>query len=145
MMSTSEYNLVKRTGWGTIILGGLAALYAVIAFFSTTLGGEVEIKEIDGFKAIVIYLLDFLVCLSMVVGLVGGIVSWWHRITGGILLILAGVIMVVLSFLPVSFRTPMDQEEVVGGPFGVPFLIAGVLILWMWWRSKRRDAIKSES
>jgi hypothetical protein len=145
MMSTSEYNLVKRTGWGTIILGGLAALYAVIAFFSTTLGGEVEIKEIDGFKAIVIYLLDFLVCLSMVVGLVGGIVSWWHRITGGILLILAGVIMVVLSFLPVSFRTPMDQEEVVGGPFGAPFLIAGVLIIWIWWRSKRRSAVESES
>ena len=144
-MITNKYKPVKRTGWGTIILGGLAALFAIIAFFSTAFGGEVEIKEIEGFKAIVIYLLDFLVCLSMVVGLVGGIISWWNRIAGGIILILAGTIMVVLSFLPVSFRTPMDQEEVVGAPFGVPFLIAGVLILWIWWRSKRRDAVKSES
>jgi hypothetical protein len=136
---------VKRTGWGTVILGGVAALYAVIAFFSTALGGEVEIKEIEGFKAIVIYLADFLVCLSMVIGLFGGIVSWWHRIPGGMLLILAGVIMVALSFLPVSFRTPMDQEGVVGVPFGAPFLIAGLLILWAWWRSKRGKVIKTES
>ena len=144
-MITNKYKPVKRTGWGTIILGGLAALFAIIAFFSTAFGGEVEIKEIEGFKAIVIYLLDFLVCLSMVIGLVGGIVSWWHRIPGSILLILAGVIMVAISFLPVSFRTPMDQEEVVGGPFGAPFLIAGVLILWAWWRSKRSEVIKAES
>lgn len=144
-MKTNKDKPVKRTGWGTIILGGLAALYAVIAFLSTALGGEVEIKEIEGFKAIVIYLADFLVCLSMVVGLVGGIVSWWHRIPGGILLILAGVIMVSLSFLPVSFRTPMDQEAVVGAPFGAPFLIAGVLILWAWWRSKRSAVKKVES
>lgn len=80
-------------------------------------------------------------CLSMVVGLIGGIVSWWNRIPGGILLILIGVIIVVLSFLPVSFRTPMDQEGVAGAPF----LIAGALILRAWWRSKRSDIIKAES
>jgi hypothetical protein len=138
MATGTVYNPVKKTSWGTVILGGLAAAYGIAAFISTSTGGEIEIKEIEGFKAMTIYLQDLLVLVATLLALAGAIIACWNRLPGVVLLILAGVTMIIVAVLPASFDTPLTQGDKGGaGALGAPWLIAGGLILLIWWRSRK--------
>ena len=141
MPATSENRLAKGIRWAARIVGGLIAVMAVAMLFAPFLRGEVELTEIEGYKAIVIYLQDIFMWLSAIVVVVGYIVSWWRVLPAGILLVLAGLAVVVNFFLPASFRTPFSQGEPgVGVGFvlvGLPFLVVGVLFLSSWWLSRK--------
>ena len=140
MSATNKDRLEKVTRWAARILGGIMAVIAVSMIYVPFGRGEVELTEIEGYKAIVIYLQDVFMWLSSIVAVVGYILSWWRVLPAGILLVLAGLAIMVNFFLPASFRTPFSQGEPVEGGFvlvGLPFLVAGVLFLWSWWLSRK--------
>ena len=143
MSATSENRLAKGIRWAARIVGGILAVVAVAMLYGPFNRGEVELTEIEGYKAIVIYLQDVFMWLSAIVAVVGYIVSWWRALPAGILLVLAGLAVVVNFFLPASFRTPWSQgEPEFGVSFGFllvgsPFLVAGVLFLSSWWLSRK--------
>ena len=143
MPATSENRLAKGIRWAARIVGGLIAVMAVAMLFAPLIRGEVELTEIEGYKAIVVYLQDIFMCSSAIVVVVGYIVSWWRMLPAGILLVLAGLAVGANFFLPASFRTPWSQGDPVGAVVvgfvlvGLPFLIAGVLFLSSWWLSRK--------
>jgi hypothetical protein len=145
MAVTNESDRGRRVKLWAAIVWGIVAILAVAMFFTQIVDVEDQIIEREDVTVIALYVDSLFIYLSAVVALVGGIVSWWARLPGGILLILAGVIFIVLSFLPVSFRTPGAQDEGGAGVFGAPFIVVGVLFIWSWWHSKKEAASIAET
>jgi hypothetical protein len=136
----------RRIRLWAIIVGVIAAILAVASFITQIVDVEDQLIQRDGLTVIVLHIDSLFIYLSAVVAVTGFIISWWHKLPAGILLVLAGVCFIVIEFLPHSFLAPTPiaasgvSVEVEAEPafiFGIPAFVAGVLFLWYWWVSEK--------
>ena len=132
--------------WAIVIIS-IAAILAVAMFITQMTGTEGQIMEREGYKIITLHPETLLIYISAIVALVAYVISWRHKLTAGIMFILAGISWIILDLLPDAYVTPEFVAsrhaglEASGGPvfiFGIPFLVAGVLFLWYVWSYRRR-------
>ena len=136
----------KKIRLWAIIVGAIATILAVASFFPQIVDVEEQLMERDGLTIIALHVDSLFIYLSAVIAVTGYIISWWHKLPAGILLVLAGIFFIVIEFLPDSLMAPMPGAapepgvEVEVEPafiFGIPALVAGVLFLWYWWVSEK--------
>jgi len=148
MVVTSKSRRGSRVKLAAIIVGGIAVILAVASFITQIVDVEDQLIEKDGLTIIALHVDSLLIYLSAVFVVIGYILSWWYNLPAGILLFLAGVLFIVIDFLPDSFLAPSPAEvaqlgaEAAEEPafiFGIPAIIAGVLFLWYWWLSRKRN------
>ena len=138
----------RRVKLWAAIVGGIAAILAVAMFFTQIVDVEDQIIERDGFQVISLHVETLFIYLSAVFAVIGYIISWWHKFTAGILLVLAGSFIIVIDFLPDSLLTPSSAalSQATGEPgfgYGIPAIVAGVLFIW--YRGlTRKSAVKSD-
>ena len=136
----------RRIKLWAFIVGGIAAILAVAMFFTQIADVEGQIIEREGFTVITLHLDSLFIYLSAVFVVIGYIISWWHKLPAGILLVLAGIFFIVIDFLPDSFLAPSPGAAAQAGAeaveepafiFGIPALAAGILFFWYLWRSRK--------
>jgi hypothetical protein len=135
-----------RVKFGAAIVGGIAAVLAVASFITQIVEVEDQIIDREGFTVIALHVDSLFIYLSAVVVVIGYIISWWHKLSAGILLVLAGFFFIAIDFLPDSFLapSPVGAAETAEEPafiFSIPAIAAGALYLWYWWLSKKRTLI----
>ena len=154
MSVTYESERGRRVKIWAYVVGGIAAISAVAMFFTQIVDSEGQLVERDGFQIISLYVETLLIYISAILAVIGYILSWRHKLTAGILLVLTGIIFIVIDFLPDSLITPSSVEsrhagpEASGGPafvFGIPALIAGLLFFWYLWFNKRRNVSTADA
>jgi hypothetical protein len=123
-------------------VGGIAAILAVAMFFTQIVDVEDQIIERERITLIALHVDSLFIYLSAIVAVIGYIISWWHKLPAGILLVIAGGFFIVIDFLPDSFLapSPLAGTEAAEEPafvFGIPALVAGVLFLWYWWLNRK--------
>jgi hypothetical protein len=136
----------RKIGLWAIIVGGMAAILAVASFFTQIADVEGQLMERDGLTVIALHVDSLFIYLSAMIAVTGYIISWWHKLPAGILLILAGVFFIVIEFLPDSLMAPIPAAASEAGVevevepafvFGIPALVAGALFLWYWWVAEK--------
>jgi hypothetical protein len=137
MTATNESSRGKNVKLWAIIVGGIAAVLAVASFFTQIVDVEDQIIEREGFTLIALPVDSLFIYLSAVFVVIGYVISWWHELPAGILLIIAGVFFIVIDFLPDMFFAPSPvaagaAEQEPAFVFGVPSIVAGALFLWYW-------------
>lgn len=146
MKTTSESQKGRNIKLWATIVGGIAAILAVASFITQIVDVEEQIIERDGFTVIALHVDSLFIYLSAVFVVTGYIISWWHKLTAGILLVIAGLFFIVIDFLPDSFlapspaATPQEGAEAAQEPafvFGIPALVAGLLFFWYLWRTRK--------
>ena len=146
MSVTYESDRGRRVKLWAYVVGGIAAISAVAMFFTQIVDTEGQLVERDGFQIISLYVETLLIYISAILAVIGYILSWRHKLTAGILLVLTGIIFIVFDFLPDSLITPSSVEsrhagpEASGGPafvFGIPALVAGLLFFWYLWLTRK--------
>jgi hypothetical protein len=68
--------------------------------------------------------------------LVGVLIAWRREGLGGLILILAAVVLFLIMSVVVTTKYP-DQWPSLMLLFVVPYLVPGILFLICWWRSKK--------
>jgi len=121
-------------------VGGIAAILTVAMFFTQIVDVEDQVIEREGITIIALYVDSLFIYLSAVFVVTGYIISWWHKLPAGILLVIACLFFIVIDFLPDSFLSPVPEAATQAAQepafvFGIPALIAGLLFLWFCWRS----------
>lgn len=146
MVETSKNDRGRRIKLWAFIVGGIAAILAVAMFFTQIVDVEGQIIEREGFTVIALHVDSLFIYLSAVFVVIGYIISWWHKLPAGILLVLAGIFFIVIDFLPDSFLAPSSVEAAQAGAeaveepafiFGIPAFVAGLLFFWYLWRSRK--------
>ena len=141
MATTIESNRGRRVKLATIIVGGIAAILAVASFVTQIVDVEGQLMERDGLTVIALHVDSHFIYLSAVIAVTGYIISWWRQLPAGILLVLAGFLLIAIEFLPDSLLSPMPGAaskpgvEVGVEPafvFGIPAILAGILYLRYW-------------
>ena len=118
-------------------MGRIAAVLAVAMFFTQIVDTEGQVIDRNGFTVISLHVETLFIYLSAIVAMIGYIISWWHKFTAGILLVLAGSFFIVIDLLPDSLMTPSSaaSRQATGEPgfgYGIPASVAGGLFLWYW-------------
>jgi hypothetical protein len=146
MAVTSESDRGRRVKLWAAIVGGIVAIFAVAGFITQIIDVEDQITKINGFTVISLHVDSLFIYLAAVCVVIGYILSWWHNLTAGILLVLAGIFFIGIDFLPDSFLAPNPEAAIQTGTeaveepafvFGIPPIIAGALFLWHWWLSRK--------
>jgi hypothetical protein len=91
MAVTSESGRGRRVKLWAAIVGGIVAIFMVAAFITQIVDVEDQIIEINGFTVISLHVDSLFIYLSAVFVVIGYILSWWHKLTAEILLVLAGI------------------------------------------------------
>jgi hypothetical protein len=141
-MAASESKRGRNIKLWAFIVGGIAAILAVASFITQIVDVEDQIIERDGITLIALHVDSLFIYLSAVFVVTGYIISWWHKLPAGILLVIAGVFFIVIDFLPDSFLAPslVAGSEAAQEPafvFGIPALISGLLFLWFCCHSRK--------
>jgi hypothetical protein len=146
MVVTRERRWGRRIKLAAIIVGGIVAIFAVASFITQIVDVEDQIIEISGLTLISLHVDSLFIYLSAVFVVIGYILSWWHKLTAGILLVLAGIFLIGIDFLPDSFLAPNPEAtiqtvaEAAQEPafiFAIPPIIAGALFIWYWSLSRK--------
>lgn len=141
MATTIERSRGRRIKLAAIIVGGIAAILAVASFFTQIVDVEGQLMERDSLTIIALHVDSLFIYLSAIAAVTGYIISWWHKLPAGILLVLAGFFFIAIEFLPDSLMAPMPASvtepgvEVEAEPafvFGIPAILAGILYLRYW-------------
>ena len=127
MQGSNQHRLAKRMRWAGRVIGLGAAGFFLIALivtatFDVLAEGWEAIMDVEGI------LLGVLVAIA----LAGGIVSWWRERLAGILLVL-----IAIGFGTYSGEIAGRNHIIVGLMIGLPYLIAGVLLLYSWRLSRK--------
>jgi hypothetical protein len=111
--------------WTARILGII-----VLVFFLMILIGEIVTaiqEEGWGFDVESLY-----VILPTIIALTGYILGWWHKITGGFLLVFVSIVFGILTSVSIwQHQTPWSSVRalVAWSIIGLPFLVIGALYL----------------
>jgi hypothetical protein len=120
---TKNDSLSAIINWIARILG----LIVLIIFVWFVLGETVvTIQEGNGFDVQSLYII-----LPIVLALAGYVIAWWHKVIGGSLLVLVGIIFTILVAVTAGQRGPMSDFHAVIAwlILSLPFLIIGGLFL----------------
>ena len=110
------------------VVAGFIVIFAVGQWISTLAAGGL----VQGWRLSTTGMA--LYCLLIAVG---SVIGWWRENTGGTILIIAGLGMLLATFI---FMPPHDYW--VPLIFSLPFLLSGVLYLIYWKRSKSTKVLK---
>ena len=110
------------------VVAGFIVIFAVGQWISTLAAGGL----VQGWRLSTTGMA--LYCLLIAVG---SVIGWWRENTGGTILIIAGLGMLLATFI---FMPPHDYW--VPLIFSLPFLLSGVLYLIYWKRSKPTKGLK---
>lgn len=117
-----ELRLITRSLMLLALLTGI--LYARV-FITTTM------KELDASGQGAIGILSFLFLVTAIIGL---LLTWRWEGPGGIVVLLSGIGLTVLTF----FIVPKTESPWLSAFFyGSPFIITGCLCLLCWWRANK--------
>ena len=84
-------------------------------------------------------LAEIAVVLSLVLGV---LIAWWREGLGGLILVLAAVVLFLIMGFVVAAEYP-DQRPTLLQVFVVPYLVPGSLFLICWLRSRKLGIIIS--
>lgn len=121
----NRIRLAKRMRWTARVIG-----LCVAGFFLTFLIGDaITSILIEGLPPVTREVMVEVIPMGVLGGiaLAGGIVSWRRERLASILLIAAAIGVGILIEVPAQVRLM----------FGLPYLIAGVLLLTSWWLSRK--------
>ena len=133
-MESKQYLLVKRMRWTGRVIGLFTAGF-FLAFFIGEAISEVLAEDWEATIGVEGILLGILVAIA----LAGCIISWWRQRLGGILLILASIGLGI----HIGIIAPRNHFF-VWLIMGLPYLIAGGLLLYAWWLERKAAELKSE-
>jgi hypothetical protein len=133
-MESKQYLLAKRMRWTGRVIGLFTAGF-FLAFLIGEAISEVLAEDWEATIGVEGILLGILVAIA----LAGCIISWWRQRLGGILLILASI------GLGIHIGIIAERNHfLVWLIMGLPYLIAGGLILYAWWLERKAAELKSE-
>ena len=128
MSESNDNRLAKRMRWAARIIGLL-----VFGGFLLTLIAQGISEAIGGRREALTNIQGIMLAVITAVALAGCILSWWRERLTGILLIVTAVVMGTYGGI-IAGR----NNIVVGLVLGLPYLIAGVLLLYAWRLSKHK-------
>ena len=121
-MDGHHSNLIKLLRWAGRIIASIAAIWFVLMLIGSAITEGVGPMPIESGTLVLIG----------VVGLAGCIASWWRDMTAGILLVLTSI------GLDVHIGCFAGHSHVLAWSIiGLPYLVAGVLLLYSRWLSKQ--------
>jgi len=82
---------------------------------------------------------EMVVVLTLVLGV---LIAWWREGLGGLILMLAAVVLFLILGFVVASEYP-DQRSTLLQVFVVPYLVPGILFLICWFRSRKPGTILS--
>lgn len=82
---------------------------------------------------------EIVVVLTLVLGV---LIAWWREGLGGLILVLAAVVLFLIMGFVVAAESP-DQRSTLLQVFVVPYLVPGILFLICWFRSRKPGTILS--
>ena len=142
-MSTTNERVAKGMRWAARIVGLPVTLFGAMMAF----GEGIQSIQTEGFGPINSALAwgGLFIVLSMVIALVGCVISWWKVRIAGILLVLTFLCLIVAGILaggPVDLPARFSLSVILmnmrpASIMGSPFLIAGVLFLISWRLSQK--------
>jgi hypothetical protein len=115
---------------GMKLAGQIIGLVAGGFFFAFITGEAISDIIAKGWAAITAQ--GILLGILIVLALAGGILSWWREQAGGVLLLLAAI---GLGILIGAFAG--QNHFIAWLIIGLPFLIAGGLLLSAWWLERK--------
>ncbi len=133
-MESKQYLLAKRMRWTGRVIGLFTAGF-FLAFLIGEAISEVLAEDWEATIGVEGILLGILVAIA----LAGCIISWWRQRIGGILLILASIGLGI----HIGIIAPRNHF-LVWLMLGLPYLIAGGLLLYAWWLERKAAELKSE-
>jgi hypothetical protein len=107
----------------------VVGLIVLVVFLVFLIGDIVNTIQEEGFE---FDAESLFIVLPIVMALAGYILSWWHKIIGGSLLILVSIVFgVLVSVAARQNQGPMSDFHALEGwlILGLPFLVIGVLFL----------------
>lgn len=124
MLENRDNRLVRRTRWTARVIGTIAAVFFVGMLLVSAISEGVKPLTIESGT----------LALLGVVSLSGCIASWWRDMPAGILLVLTSV------GLGVHIGYFAGRNHVLAWSIiGLPYLVAGILILNSWRLSRRQS------
>ncbi|UCD08981.1 MAG: hypothetical protein JSU79_11620 [Dehalococcoidales bacterium] len=102
------------------------------------------LTEVEYFKAVTFKLVYFCMTMASITGLVGYVLTWRKELPGGILLVLTGIAMSLISYQDEWFYTQaykQDDSLIFVILFGLVYLVPGVLFIISWWMTKKEVAV----
>ncbi len=122
MSERERYRLAKLSRWAARAIGTIAAVFFVGILIGSALSegmGPVTTESVT-------------LVLLAAVALAGCTVSWWRDMTAGILLVLTSI------GFGVHIGCFAGHNHVLAWSIiGLPYLVAGILILSAWWLSRQ--------
>lgn len=120
MSENKQQRVAKRLRWSGRILSLVMAGFSLIAFI---VSGIAEFLT-EGWQVVSANLEGLVLALLTAVALIGSILSWWHELIAGILLL---IIAVALGSYGGAIAG--RHNMIVGIVLALPYLSAGVLFL----------------
>ena len=122
MLKGQKYRIARPLRWVGRIIASIAAIWFVLMLIGSAITEGVGPLPIESGTLVLIG----------VVGLAGCIASWWRDMTAGILLVLTSI------GLGVHIGCFAGHSHVLAWLIiGLPYLVAGVLLLYSRWLSKQ--------
>jgi hypothetical protein len=122
MLESERYRLARLSRWAARAIGTIAAVFFVLMLIGSALSeglGPVTTESVT-------------LVLLVAVALAGCAVSWWRDMTAGVLLILTSI-----GFAVHIGCFAGHGHALAWSIIGLPYLVAGVLILSAWWLSRQ--------
>ena len=126
MSDKKRYNLVG----GMKLAGQIIGLVAGGFFFAFLAGEAISDIIAKGWEAFTAE--GIILGIFVIIALAGGILSWWQERNGGILMVLASI------GLGIHIGVCAGRNHFIAWLIiGLPFLIAGGLLLAAWWLERK--------
>lgn len=122
MSGSNEHRLAKRMRWAARVIGSIAAVFFIGMLIASAVSEGVEPMTTESSTLVLLGALAAASCIA----------SWWRDIPAGILLVLTSI------GLGIHIGYFAGHNHVLAWSIiGLPYLVAGILILSSWRLSKR--------
>ncbi len=118
----------KIIHWTARILGSISGVFWVLALtLSTIMESELGVEptpeaKLEG---------TILGCLVAVV-VIGVIIAWFREGIGGLIVVIGGIVLSIFAYITAGHNKVLAMAS-----SGIPFLIAGILFLIYWRRTRK--------
>lgn len=118
----------KVIRWTARILGSISGAFWVLALtLSTIMESKLEVKPTPEAK-----LEGIVLGILVAIVVIGVIIAWFREGTGGFITLIDAVALSIFAYISAGRNKFFAMLT-----SGIPFLIAGILFLISWWRSKK--------
>lgn len=130
-MVNNKKNIDKTTKiihWTARILGSISGAFWVLALtLSTIMESKLGVEptpeaKLEG---------TILGCLVAVV-VIGVTIAWWCEGIGGLIVVIGGIVLSIFAYITAGHNKVLAMAS-----SGIPFLIAGILFLIYWRRTRK--------